>query len=79
LASAKISFGTMKPPKFIKCDCGSKISVLPDSKLLGKIIEVHAAEHAQTKSDFANADEEAARIENLLIEKVFKKAFAPSP
>jgi hypothetical protein len=39
---------------------------------MGQAIEAHAEEHAKIKPDISNAKDEASRIEDTLIAKVFK-------
>ena len=57
--------------QFIKCECGERILILPNAKMMGTAIERHILE--QHKNKGAN-QVEADRIENALIAQLFKKA-----
>jgi hypothetical protein len=61
-----------KSPQFITCECGERILVIPDIKLMGNSIEAHAANHKKDPVIPSAADEDSIRIENLLIERLFK-------
>ena len=64
---------------FIKCQCGKKILLLPDSKAMDKAIENHVAEHMRKQPDPAKAEAEAKRISELLIKQALKKASEMNP
>jgi hypothetical protein len=57
--------------QFIICECGERILILPNAKMMGTAIERHILE--QHKNKGAN-QVEADRIENVLISQLFKKA-----
>ena len=57
--------------QFIICECGERILILPNAKMMGTAIERHILE--QHKNKGAN-QVEADRIENALIAQLFKKA-----
>jgi len=57
--------------QFIICECGERILILPNTKMMGTAIERHILE--QHKNKGAN-QVEADRIENALIAQLFKKS-----
>jgi hypothetical protein len=57
--------------QFIICECGERILILPNEKMMGTAIERHILE--QHKNKGANKVE-ADRIENALIAQLFKKS-----
>ena len=57
--------------QFIICECGERILILPNAKMMGTAIERHILE--QHKNKGAN-EVEADRIENALIAQLFKKS-----
>jgi hypothetical protein len=56
--------------QFIICECGIRILILPNAKMMGTAIERHILE--QHKNKGAN-QVDADRIENALIAQLFKK------
>ncbi len=59
----------------IRCFCGAKILLLPDVKLMSKAIEAHVEEHTKNIKETKKAEEEAERVRDDLITKVFDKAY----
>ena len=59
---------------FIECECGFKILLVPDLKMMAKAIEAHASQHGERKKDPVKAASEQERIENELVEKTLKEA-----
>ena len=55
----------------IKCECGHKILLLPDSQAMGQVIEKHALEH---KRKYALTQEETDALEENLIAQALKLA-----
>ncbi len=58
----------------IKCSCGKEILLVPDVELMGEAIEAHVKEHKKKVKEAKDAEVEAERIRDFLIEKVFRKA-----
>ncbi|MGD6852067.1 MAG: hypothetical protein ACQCN6_08415 [Candidatus Bathyarchaeia archaeon] len=58
----------------IRCFCGAEILLLPDVKLMSKAIEAHVEEHIKNIKNAKKAEEEAERVRDDLITKVFDKA-----
>jgi hypothetical protein len=56
----------------IECECGEKILLVPDLNEMVKSIESHAAVHEKKHTDAQKAKAESCRIQDLLIEQVFK-------
>ncbi len=56
----------------IVCECGEKILLIPDLDEMVHSIESHASEHAKKETDAEKAQDEYCRIQDLLIEQVFK-------
>lgn len=66
-----------KPPHhlpLLKCECGAEILLLPDLRLMNHAIEVHVSEHRKKEKDPKKASIEAARIRDILIDQLLKKA-----
>jgi len=72
LFNSRMFLDAAKSPQFIVCECGVKILVLPDLRLMGNSIETHAAEHKHMKHGSLSDYLEVVRIENLLIKQLFK-------
>ncbi|XES78232.1 MAG: hypothetical protein ACBZ72_04995 [Candidatus Bathyarchaeia archaeon] len=58
----------------IKCECGQKILLVPDPKIMGQCIDAHVAFHRQKIADQKKAQVEADRIRDFLVSQVLKKA-----
>jgi hypothetical protein len=63
-----------KDSTFIECECGFKILLVPDLKIMTKAIEAHAAQHGKNEKDPIKAASEQERIENILVAKTLKGA-----
>jgi len=65
----------------VKCECGAEIIIVPDPKVMSKVIEAHVDKHRKVEKDCSKTDAEnegeaeleAERIENYLISQIFKK------
>ncbi len=58
----------------LTCECGAKILLLPDLKVMNHAIEVHIAEHIRNVNEVCNKKEIAAHIRQVLTEQLFEKA-----
>ncbi len=58
----------------IKCDCGEIILLVPNIKLMSKVIETHVEKHKQEVHDPNEAEATAEHIRDNLIIQVFEKA-----
>ena len=58
----------------LKCECGAKILLVPDLKVMNHAIEVHVAEHRKKEKDPRKAATTASHIRQILIEQLLKKA-----
>jgi hypothetical protein len=58
----------------IRCECGQKILLVPDAKVMGEAIDVHVELHKRKVKDAAKAEGEAERIRDILTGKVLDKA-----
>jgi hypothetical protein len=78
--SSRMFMDAVRSPHFIVCECGAKILLLPDPKLMSNSIEAHAQEHKQMGlASSTGEDIECVRIENFLIEQFFKKVIDNQP
>jgi hypothetical protein len=60
--------------KTIQCECGARISLIPQLDVMGKAIEAHAEVHMKKEPDPVKAEAEAKRIQDELIKQVLEKA-----
>jgi hypothetical protein len=58
----------------IRCECGATILLIPDLNEMVHSIEAHAAVHEKKETDPKKAKTESCRIQDLLLEQVFKIA-----
>ena len=58
----------------MKCTCGAEILLVPNVKLMSKALEAHVQEHKRKIKDAKEAEAEAQRIMDDLIEKLLIKA-----
>lgn len=63
---------TDKDLPLIRCECGAKIFLIPNLAELGKSIEDHANTHANKLATQEKMEEEANRIQDLLIAKTLQ-------
>lgn len=56
------------------CECGAKILLLPDLKVMNHAIEVHVAEHIRSVNEGCKKNEIAAHVRQVLTEQLFEKA-----
>ncbi len=57
--------------KYITCECGVRILVVPSIIEMSRSIEDHASKHQKRHTSARKAKTERARIENLLTQKLF--------
>jgi hypothetical protein len=53
----------------IHCECGHKILLIPDTKVMGQTINEHALDH---KRKYTLTEEETGTLEDELISQVFE-------
>lgn len=63
----------------LKCECGSKILLIPDVEVMSKAIENHVKEHRKQESDPIKAEAIARRVENNLIQQLLQKIIQTHP
>jgi hypothetical protein len=59
---------------FIRCECGFKIWLVPDLKMMTNAIENHASQHGKIEKNSTKAASEQQRIEIDLIAQTLKAA-----
>jgi hypothetical protein len=60
--------------KFVTCECGFKILMVPDAKAMAKAVEDHIAMHCKQIKDPTKAPSEIERLWDLLSEQIFENA-----
>ena len=63
----------------IRCECGVEILLLPDLKIMQHAIEVHADYHKKKEKDDRKKAATAARIRQILVEQLLKRASEMDP
>ena len=58
----------------IKCRCGAEILLVPNVKLMSKVIEEHSEAHKKKIKNRKEAMTEAEKVQEDLLAKVFSKA-----
>jgi hypothetical protein len=57
----------------LTCECGAKILLFPDLRVMNRAIEAHVSEHRKKEKDPGNAALTAVRIREMLIKQLLKK------
>ncbi|MCW4006050.1 MAG: hypothetical protein NWF04_05585 [Candidatus Bathyarchaeota archaeon] len=63
----------------LKCECGTKILLIPDVEVMSRAIATHVEEHRSRERDPIKAEANAQRIENTLIRQLITKVVQAHP